>query len=150
MRRRFASARAARSPGRLLDASATGLGLLVTVPIETGEEVRVRVRLEDSEGRPRDVRVLAEVRSCRPHADGYMLGARIVALEPEARVALMEWCYVVCSHQEVRGSRPGDQAGERVREPEEAPAPLALPLAPPRLVPQPAARIEPLPAEVAA
>ena len=39
-----------------------------------------------------------------------MLGVRIVELEPAARVALMEWCYVVCSHQEVRGTRPGERA----------------------------------------
>ena len=51
--------------------------------------------------------VVAEVRSCRQDEDGYVLGTRIVELEPQARVALMEWCYVVCSHQEVRGTRPG-------------------------------------------
>jgi cellulose synthase (UDP-forming) len=127
-------------PGRLLDANAAGLGLLVTAPLEVGAQVPIRLHLEDSEGDPRDVRVVTEVRSCRPSEDGFVLGARIVGLEPEARVALMEWCYVVCSHQEVRGTRPG---GRRAGEP------AALPVAPPRLVPQPAASIEPVPANVA-
>jgi hypothetical protein len=127
-------------PGRLLDANAAGLGLVVTAPLELGEQVPIRLQLEDSEGESRDVHVVTEVRSCRPSVDGYVLGVRIVELEPAARMALMEWCYVVCSHQEVRGTRPGEQAAE----------PAALPVVPPRLVPQPAARIEPVPASSAA
>jgi cellulose synthase (UDP-forming) len=127
-------------PGRLLDANAAGLGLLVTASLEVGAQVPVRLQLEDSEGESRDVHVLTEVRSCRPSGDGYMLGARIVELEPGARVALMEWCYVVCSHQEVRGTRPGERS---------AAEPAALPVAPRRLVPQPAASIEPAPADAA-
>jgi cellulose synthase (UDP-forming) len=129
-------------PGRLLDASASGLGLFVTAPLEVGVTVPVRMRLEDSEGGDRDVRVVAEVRSCRSSEDGYVLGARIAGLEPEARVALMEWCYVVCSHQEVRGTRPGMRRDAE---------PAALPAAPLRLVPQPAAHIEEsVPVETAA
>jgi cellulose synthase (UDP-forming) len=124
-------------PGRLLDASATGLGLLMTAPLETGERVPVRLRLEDSEGTDRDVHVVVEVRSCRAREDGHIVGTRIVELEPEARVALMEWCYVVCSHQEVRGTRPGlGRDGNR--------EPAARPTARPQLVPQPAAHLEPV------
>jgi hypothetical protein len=102
-------------PGRLLDANAAGLGLLVTAPLEVGAHVPIRLRLEDSEGRDRDVQVLAEIRSCRASDDGYVLGARIADITPEARVALMEWCYVVCSHAEVRGARPGALASPTVR-----------------------------------
>jgi cellulose synthase (UDP-forming) len=131
-------------PGRLLDANATGLGLLVTAPIEAGARVPIRLRLEDSEGAARDVNLTAEVRSCRQGEDGYVLGTRIVELEPHARVALMEWCYVVCSHQEVRGTRPGSRPASA---PAEEPGPL--PVAPPRLVPQPAASIEPATAAAA-
>jgi cellulose synthase (UDP-forming) len=120
-------------PGRLLDANAQGLGLLVTAPLEVGARVPLQLRLEDSEGESRDVHVVTEVRSCRPSTDGFLLGARIVELEPEARVALMEWCYVVCSHQEVRGTRPAERAAPAA----ELPKP-----AQPRLVPQPAASIE--------
>jgi cellulose synthase (UDP-forming) len=94
-------------PGRLLDASASGLGLLTSAPLTVGERVPVGLRLEDSRGRRRDVHVVVEVRSCRAGADGHLVGTRIAELEPAARVALMEWCYVVCSHAEVRGTRPG-------------------------------------------
>ena len=117
-------------PGRLLDANAAGLGLLTSTPIEAGARVPIRLQLEDSEGASRDVHVVAEVRSCRPGEEGFVLGTRIVELESAARVALMEWCYVVCSHQEVRGTRPG--------------GPAALPVAPRPLVPQPAASLEPV------
>ncbi len=120
--------------GRLQDANAAGLGLVVTAPIEAGAHIPIRLRLEDSEGVERDVHVVAEVRSCRPGADGFVLGTRIVELEPAARVALMEWCYVVCSHQEVRGRRPGAQPQE----------PTALPASTEPLVPQPAASLEPV------
>jgi cellulose synthase (UDP-forming) len=125
-------------PGRLLDANAAGLGLVVSAPIEAGTQVPIRLQLEDSEGASRDVHVVAEVRSCRVGADGFVLGTRIVELEPAARVALMEWCYVVCSHQEVRGTRPGARpavASEAV---------AALPAAQQPLVPQPAASLEPV------
>jgi cellulose synthase (UDP-forming) len=131
-------------PARLLDANAQGLGLLATATIDVGARVPLRVGVEEWDGEPRDVHVVAEVRSCRPHADGFLLGTRIVELEPAARVALMEWCYVVCSHAEVRGTRPGERPA----------APVAgaarLPAAPPRLVPQPAASIEPVALDAAA
>jgi len=129
-------------PGRLRDANAAGLGLLVTAPLEPGVQLPIRLRLEDSEGTARDVHVMTEVRSCRPSAEGFVLGTRIVELEPQARLALMEWCYVVCSHQEVRGTRPGARP---LAEPAQ---PLATP-ASPRLVPQPAAILEPAPAVAA-
>jgi hypothetical protein len=69
--------------------------------------VPIHLELEDSRGQEREVHLVAEVRSCRAGDDGQLVGTRIVELEPAARVALMEWCYVVCSHAEVRGSRPG-------------------------------------------
>lgn len=129
-------------PARLRDANAAGLGLRATAPIEVGARVPVRLGLEDSEGAPRDVHAVVEVRSCRPGEDGFVLGTRIVELEPQARVALMEWCYVVCSHQEVRGTRPGARPA--------ASQPALLPSAPGRLVPQPAASIEPVTAPAVA
>jgi hypothetical protein len=130
-------------PGRLRDANAAGLGLRVTAPIAAGARLPIRLELEDSEGAARDVHVVAEVCSCRPSGDGFVLGTRIVELEPAARMALMEWCYVVCSHQEVRGTRPGAQRADPV----ERRAPVA---ASQQLVPQPAAILEPLLADASA
>jgi len=126
-------------PGRLLDANAAGLGLQMSAPVDVGAQVPVRLELEDSKGATRDVHVVAEVRSCRPGSDGFVVGTRIVELAPAARVALMEWCYVVCSHQEVRGTRPGTRPV----------GPAELPATRARRVPQPAASLEPV-ADVAA
>jgi hypothetical protein len=53
-----------------------------------------------------------EVRSCR-EADGrYLTGATIEAIDPSSRMWLMEWCYVVCSHERLRGHRPAALAPE--------------------------------------
>ena len=47
-----------------------------------------------------------EVRSSR-EADGrYLIGATIADIDPNSRLRLMEWCYVVCSHERLRGHRP--------------------------------------------
>jgi hypothetical protein len=47
------------------------------------------------------------VRSCR-EADGrFLVGATIADIDPLSRLRLMEWCYVVCSHEHLRGHRPG-------------------------------------------
>ena len=44
--------------------------------------------------------------SCR-EADGrYLVGATIAEIDPDSRMRLMEWCYVVCSHERLRGHRP--------------------------------------------
>jgi hypothetical protein len=125
-------------PGHLLDANAAGLGLRMSAPVEVGAQVPIRLQLEDSEGEVRDVHVVAEVRSCRQDAKGFVLGTRIVELEPVARVALLEWCYVVCSHQEVRGTRPGTRVEELASAPAQHPR-----------VSQPAASLEPLIADTA-
>jgi hypothetical protein len=97
--------------GRLVDASASGLGLVMEAPLPVGAKLPVGMRLHDSLGVASDVSVTAEVRSCRARRDGgeFMVGTRIASVSPEARLALMEWCYVVCSHEMVRGARPGTE-----------------------------------------
>ncbi len=46
------------------------------------------------------------MRSCR-EADGrYLVGATITEIDSASRMRLMEWCYVVCSHERLRGHRP--------------------------------------------
>ena len=93
---------------RLLDASATGLGLAPTAPLEVGARPAVMLDLHDAAGEPREVAAQIEVRSCR-EADGeYLVGATIVDIDADSRLALMEWCYVVCSHERLRGHRPSE------------------------------------------
>ena len=62
--------------------------------------------LHDAAGGPVEVAAQVEVRSCREAGGEFIVGATIVDIDPDARLALMEWCYVVCSHERLRGHRP--------------------------------------------
>ena len=64
------------------------------------------LELADATGETHEVTAQVEVRSCR-EADGrFLVGATIVEIDPDSRLRLMEWCYVVCSHERLRGHRP--------------------------------------------
>ena len=92
--------------GRLVDASAAGVGLVMDAPLEIGSEPAVLLDLHDAAGEAHEVAAQVEVRSCR-EADGrYLIGATITEIDPTSRMHLMEWCYVVCSHERLRGHRP--------------------------------------------
>jgi len=99
------------TPARLLDASATGLGLATVAPLAVGDRPAVLLELDDAGGARRKVAAQVEVRSCRPSEGEYVVGTTIVDIDPEARLALMEWCYVVCSHERLRGHRPAALQG---------------------------------------
>jgi hypothetical protein len=92
--------------GRVVDASATGLGLVMDAPLAIGSRPLVRLRLPDATGAEHDVPVRVEVRSSRIADGANPIGASIVWIDPVARLRLMEWCYVVCSHERLRGHRP--------------------------------------------
>jgi cellulose synthase (UDP-forming) len=93
-------------PGRLIDASAAGVGLVLEAPLEVGARPAVLLDLHDAAGETHEVAAQVEVRSCR-EADGrYLVGATIEEIDPASRMRLMEWCYVVCSHERLRGHRP--------------------------------------------
>lgn len=111
----FASGEAVN--GRVVDASASGLGLVMDTPLEIGSRPLVHLRLSDAAGGEHDVPVRVDVRSCRPAGDRQLVGASIASIEAEARLRLMEWCYVVCSHERLRGHRPGEPVPAEWREP---------------------------------
>ena len=94
------------TPARLVDASAAGLGLVAAAPLEVGSRPAVQLELQDSLGETHEVAVQVEIRSCREVDGSYLVGATIAAIDPDARLRLMEWCYVVCSHERLRGHRP--------------------------------------------
>jgi cellulose synthase/poly-beta-1,6-N-acetylglucosamine synthase-like glycosyltransferase len=110
-------------PGRLVDASAAGVGLVLEAPLEVGARPAVLLDLQDAAGEAHEIAVQVEVRSCR-EADGrHLVGATIEEIDPAARMRLMEWCYVVCSHERLRGHRP---AALPVREVEAIVLPLPV------------------------
>lgn len=97
---------AAQTPARLVDASAAGLGLVAEGALEVGSQPAVLLTLTDAAGERHEVAAKVEVRSCRETEGRYLVGATIVEIDPDARLRLMEWCYVVCSHERLRGHRP--------------------------------------------
>ena len=91
---------------RLVDASAAGVGLVASAAIEVGRSPAVMLELEDAAGARHEVAAQVKVRSCREVEGSFLIGATIVEIDSEARLRLMEWCYVVCSHERLRGHRP--------------------------------------------
>ncbi len=96
----------AATPARLVDASAAGLGLVAEAPLEQGSEPAVLLQLADSRGELHEVAAKVQVRTCRESEGKYLVGATIVEIDADARLRLMEWCYVVCTHERLRGHRP--------------------------------------------
>jgi cellulose synthase (UDP-forming) len=103
---------AAHTPARLVDASAAGVGLVAEAPLELGSEPAVLLQLADATGELHEVAAKVEVRTCREVEGSFLIGATIVEIDPDARLRLMEWCYVVCSHERLRGSRPATHVPE--------------------------------------
>jgi hypothetical protein len=80
-------------------------------------------------GNAHEVAAQVEVRSGR-EADGrYLVGATITEIDSASRMRLMEWCYVVCNHERLRGHRPAMPAGGGEEIVLTLPAPQALPQA---------------------
>ena len=92
--------------GRLVDASAAGVGLVTDTALEIGTRPAVLLQLQDAHEQTHEVGALVEVRSCRQVGERFLVGATIADIDPESRMRLMEWCYVVCSHERLRGHRP--------------------------------------------
>jgi cellulose synthase (UDP-forming) len=112
--------------GRLVDASAAGVGLVLDAPVEVGERPAVLLELEEAAGDAHEVAAQIEVRSCREVDGRFLVGATIEEIDPSSRMHLMEWCYVVCSHERLRGHRPAASAPaftEEIVMPLDAPAP---------------------------
>ncbi len=97
-------------PARLVDASAAGVGLVAEARLEVGQQPAVLLELDDATGKRHEVAAQIEVRSCREVEGRFLVGATIAAIDPDSRLRLMEWCYVVCSHERLRGRRPASPA----------------------------------------
>ena len=93
-------------PARLVDASASGVGLVAEAPLPIGDRPAVLLQLADASGAVHEVSAQVEVRSCREVEGSFLIGATIAEIDPDSRLRLMEWCYVVCNHERLRGHRP--------------------------------------------
>jgi cellulose synthase (UDP-forming) len=102
----------AHTTARLVDASAAGLGMVATAPVEVGSRPAALLTLTDAAGVEHEVAAKVEIRTCRESDGRFLVGATILEIDPEARLQLMEWCYVVCSHERLRGHRPATPVPE--------------------------------------
>jgi len=109
--------------GTLVDASPSGLGLVMDAPLEPGEGVLALLSLQDAAGERREIAAHVEARSCRQSGERFLVGASIVGIDVASRLRLMEWCYVVCAHERLRGHRPATPppAAEPIPVPADAP-----------------------------
>jgi cellulose synthase (UDP-forming) len=98
--------------GRLIDASAAGVGLVLEAPLTVGAKPAILLQLENAAGDSHEVAAQVEVRSCREVEERHLVGATITEIDASSRMRLMEWCYVVCNHERLRGHRPAVPAGE--------------------------------------
>jgi cellulose synthase (UDP-forming) len=113
--------------GRLVDASAVGVGLVLDALLPIGSSPSVLLELEDAAGANHEVAARVTVRSCREVEGRQLVGATIERIDPDSRMRLMEWCYVVCSHERLRGHRPAIPADvEPIVMPLGEPSPRAL------------------------
>jgi cellulose synthase (UDP-forming) len=96
----------AHTEARLIDASAAGIGLVAAAPLESGSQPAVLLKLTDAAGEQHEVAAQVEVRTCRESEGKFLVGATILDIDPPSRLRLMEWCYVVCTHERLRGHRP--------------------------------------------
>ena len=92
--------------GRLVDASPAGVGLVTEAPLPIGARPAVLMQLDDAGGERHEIAAQVEIRSCREDEGRFLVGATIVEIDEESRMRLMEWCYVVCCHERLRGHRP--------------------------------------------
>ena len=99
-------------PARLVDASAAGVGLVAEAPLEVGQRPALLLNLDDAAGDPHEVAAQVEIRSCREVEGRFLVGATIADIGADSRLQLMEWCYVVCSHERLRGHRPAAPLSE--------------------------------------
>ena len=75
-------------------------------PLAIGSKPAVLLTLQDTQGAPHEVAAQVEIRSCRETEGRHLVGATITEIDASSRMRLMEWCYVVCSHERLRGRRP--------------------------------------------
>jgi cellulose synthase (UDP-forming) len=92
--------------GRARDLSPSGLGLELSAPLRPGTAATATVQLPGLSGEVHPVALRLEVQSCRPRGDEWAIGARIAGCSDEVERRIVEYCYVVCQGNRLRGAEP--------------------------------------------
>jgi cellulose synthase (UDP-forming) len=103
--------------GHARDLSPSGLGLQLPAPVPVGSTATVSLHLPAISGEQVPISLDLTVQSCRPHGDAWAIGSLITGASEEAERRVVEYCYVVCPIDRLRGDGP----------PVALPTPVALP-----------------------
>ena len=85
------------------DLCPSGLGLELPTALEPGSLVTATVPLPTLSGVAETVDLDLVVQSCRPHGSSWVIGTRIVDSDDAAARRVVEYCYVVCQGERLRG-----------------------------------------------
>jgi cellulose synthase (UDP-forming) len=94
------------SVARMTDINPSGLSLVQADAVPVGAPVELRFWLPDAAGERREAVVDAEVRSCRRASGGHRLGLRFFSVNAQAEQAIVEYCFVVNTHERLRATMP--------------------------------------------
>jgi hypothetical protein len=111
--------------GRARDLCPSGLGIELSAPLNPGTPITATVPLPGLAGTTEPVNLDVVVQSCRPAGENWSIGTRIVRCNDLAERRIVEYCYVVCQGERLRGDREVA-----------LPAPIALERPVPELVPR--------------
>ena len=111
----------ASAAGWTRDLCPSGLGLELSSALAPGTAVRATVQIPGLSGMVRAVDLDVIAQSCRPRGSNWAIGTRIVGCDDEAERRIVEYCYVVCQRDRLRG-------GEQVALPAPAVAVTEVPV----------------------
>ena len=94
----------ASAMGWTRDLCPSGLGLELPTALEPGSLVTATVPLPTLSGVAETVDLDLVVQSCRPHGSSWVIGTRIVDSDDAAARRVVEYCYVVCQGERLRGA----------------------------------------------
>ncbi len=92
--------------GRARDLSPSGVGLELSAPIALGTPATATVQLPGLSGETVPVSLDLTIQSCRRDGDTWVVGSRITGASAQDSRRVVEYCYVICQANRLRGDGP--------------------------------------------
>ncbi len=92
--------------GRARDLSPSGVGLQLPAPLALGTRATATVQLPGLSGETVQVSLDLAVQSCRREGKTWVVGSRITGAAEQDSRRVVEYCYVVCQANRLRGEGP--------------------------------------------
>ncbi len=88
------------------DLCPSGLGLELSAPLAPGTPVTATFPIPGLSGEARAISLNVVAQSCRPRGSHWVIGTSIAGSGDEAERRIVEYCYVVCQADRLRGGEP--------------------------------------------